>query len=230
MRNTRKYREHHRFASVPRPAQMRGIVKRLRFVLFIFAAMASLVMPARVHAQFGFPPPQPPVNARKIAPLDLTGYWVSIVTEDWRFRMITPDKGDYASVPLNSEGKRVADTWDPAKDERQASNADRMAPPPSCVSLDACTSPGRTTLLCVWKRMPERRLVSSISIPHPRRNRLLNGKAIHRGMGWTPARRLLQFERLWCRGGSRRAGPGRLPEGRYHGNASWISSQERRPL
>ncbi len=31
--------------------------------------------------------------------------------------MITPDKGDYASVPLNSEGKRVADTWDPAKDE-----------------------------------------------------------------------------------------------------------------
>jgi hypothetical protein len=92
-------------------------VKRLRFVLFVLAAMASLVMPARVHAQFGFPPPQPPVNARKIAPLDLTGYWVSIVTEDWRFRMITPDKGDYASVPLNSEGKRVADTWDPAKDE-----------------------------------------------------------------------------------------------------------------
>jgi hypothetical protein len=93
------------------------IVKRPRFVLFIFAAIASLSMPPRVHAQFGFPPPQPPVNARKIAPLDLTGYWVSIVTEDWRFRMITPDKGDYASVPLNSEGKRVADLWDPAKDE-----------------------------------------------------------------------------------------------------------------
>jgi hypothetical protein len=39
------------------------------------------------------------------------------VTEDWRFRMVTPQKGDYASVPLNPEGRRVADTWDPAKDE-----------------------------------------------------------------------------------------------------------------
>ena len=49
--------------------------------------------------------------------MDLTGYWVSIVTEDWRFRMVTPAKGDYASVPLNPEGRKVADTWDPAKDE-----------------------------------------------------------------------------------------------------------------
>ncbi len=51
------------------------------------------------------------------AAIDLTGYWVSVVTEDWRFRMITPPKGDYASVPLNAEGRKVADTWDPAKDE-----------------------------------------------------------------------------------------------------------------
>jgi hypothetical protein len=48
--------------------------------------------------------------------VDLTGYWVSIVTEDWRFRMVTPPKGDYASVPLNAEGRRVADTWEPSKD------------------------------------------------------------------------------------------------------------------
>jgi hypothetical protein len=59
----------------------------------------------------------PPVAAREAAPEDLTGYWVAIVTEDWRFRMVTPPKGDYASVPLNPEGRRVADTWDPAKDE-----------------------------------------------------------------------------------------------------------------
>ena len=49
--------------------------------------------------------------------MDLTGYWVSIVTEDWRYRMVTPAKGDYASLPLNAEGRKVADTWDPAKDE-----------------------------------------------------------------------------------------------------------------
>src|SRR6266571_4792236 len=51
------------------------------------------------------------------APIDITGYWVSIVTEDWRYRMVTPAKGDYASVPLNADSRKVADAWDPAKDE-----------------------------------------------------------------------------------------------------------------
>jgi hypothetical protein len=54
---------------------------------------------------------------RDVAPIDLTGNWVAVITEDWRWRMITPPKGDYASVPLTPEGKRVADLWDPAKDE-----------------------------------------------------------------------------------------------------------------
>jgi hypothetical protein len=58
-------------------------------------------------------------SAKAGAVIDLTGYWVSIVNEDWRWRMMTPAKGDYASVPLNKEGHRVADTWDPAKDERE---------------------------------------------------------------------------------------------------------------
>jgi len=31
--------------------------------------------------------------------------------------MVTPPKGDYSSVPINDEGRRAADTWDPAKDE-----------------------------------------------------------------------------------------------------------------
>ena len=57
-------------------------------------------------------------SARTLAPIDLTGYWVSVVTEDWHWRMITPKKGDYASVPISSEGRRVADAWDPARDER----------------------------------------------------------------------------------------------------------------
>jgi len=50
------------------------------------------------------------------APIDLTGYWVSIVNEDWRWRMVTPPKGDYASVPISPEGRKVADTWDVSKD------------------------------------------------------------------------------------------------------------------
>jgi len=51
-----------------------------------------------------------------LAPIDMVGQWVSVVTEDWRWRMVTPPKGDYSSVPLNAEGRRVADTWDPARD------------------------------------------------------------------------------------------------------------------
>jgi hypothetical protein len=60
--------------------------------------------------------PAGPGSARALAPVDLVGYWVSVVTEDWRFRMVTPPKGDYASVPLNAEGRRVAGTWDLSKD------------------------------------------------------------------------------------------------------------------
>src|SRR5262249_8461182 len=44
-------------------------------------------------------------------------YWVSVVTEDWRYRMVTPRKGDYSSVPLTGAARQVADAWDPAKDE-----------------------------------------------------------------------------------------------------------------
>jgi hypothetical protein len=60
---------------------------------------------------------QAPRTPKAAAPIDLTGYWVSIVTEDWRYRMVTPVKGDYPSIPLNAEGRKVADAWDPAADE-----------------------------------------------------------------------------------------------------------------
>jgi hypothetical protein len=56
------------------------------------------------------------VQPRDQAPRDITGYWVSIVTEDWHVRMVTPRKGDYESLPLNEEGRRMADAWDPARD------------------------------------------------------------------------------------------------------------------
>jgi len=85
--------------------------------VLIVAAGAALCLPAYLGAQGRGGPPGPPPTAKAAAPEDLTGYWVSLVTEDWRYRMVTPPKGDYASVPLNPEGRRVADTWDPAKDE-----------------------------------------------------------------------------------------------------------------
>ena len=57
-----------------------------------------------------------PPTPQSAAPIDLTGTWVSIVNEDWRWRMVTPPKGDYASVPLNAEARKVADSWDTSKD------------------------------------------------------------------------------------------------------------------
>jgi hypothetical protein len=57
---------------------------------------------------------------RAAAAQDLTGYWVSIVTELWRYRMLVPDKGDYVKVPLNPDGRKVADSWDLAKDQAAA--------------------------------------------------------------------------------------------------------------
>jgi hypothetical protein len=55
-------------------------------------------------------------SPQQAAPIDLTGYWVSVVSEDWRYRMLTPPKGDVAGIPLNAEGRKLADTWDPAQD------------------------------------------------------------------------------------------------------------------
>ena len=80
-------------------------------VIWLAASDRTSAQAGRVDQGGGAP------TAQAAAPIDLTGFWVSIVTEDWRFRMLTPGKGDYASVPLNAEAIKVADAWDPAKDE-----------------------------------------------------------------------------------------------------------------
>lgn len=61
--------------------------------------------------------PPVPRTAKQAALYDITGYWSAVVTEDWRFRMVTPPKGDYTGITLNAEGRKLADAWDPAKDE-----------------------------------------------------------------------------------------------------------------
>ena len=61
-------------------------------------------------------PAAPAATARAAAPIDLTGTWVSLITEEWRWRMTTPPRGDYISLPLSDEGRRVGDAWTPALD------------------------------------------------------------------------------------------------------------------
>jgi hypothetical protein len=62
-------------------------------------------------------PPNAGGTAKASAPVDMTGYWVAYVTEDWRFRMVTPRKGDYQAVPMTEQARKMADAWDPAADE-----------------------------------------------------------------------------------------------------------------
>jgi len=57
-------------------------------------------------------------SARDAAPIDLTGYWVSYVTENWRYRMVTPAKGEYRRIPASPAALPIINGWDPAADER----------------------------------------------------------------------------------------------------------------
>jgi YD repeat-containing protein len=84
-----------------------------------FSWLTSLALVLGAQIALSQPPPAaptPPPSPRAGAPIDLAGQWVAIVNEDWRWRMVTPPKGDVASVPLNDEGRRVANEWDPASD------------------------------------------------------------------------------------------------------------------
>ena len=77
-------------------------------VVMSWAAQASAQFPPRG----GVPPPTP----RASAPIDLTGVWVSIVNEDWRWRMITAPRGDFPGLPLSPAGRAIAMAWDPKTD------------------------------------------------------------------------------------------------------------------
>jgi hypothetical protein len=90
---------------------------RHRILLSAAVAILGLVNLFAQGGQRGGGQGQAPPTPRAAAPIDLTGYWVSIVTEDWRFRMVTPPKGDFASIPTNPAGVKVGQQWDPAKDE-----------------------------------------------------------------------------------------------------------------
>ena len=86
--------------------------------LLAAAALVALASPALVHAQRGGGgrgQAAPPQTARQQAPFDPAGYWVSLIVDEWRFR-VTPQKGDVAYLPLNNQARQIASAWDPDKD------------------------------------------------------------------------------------------------------------------
>jgi hypothetical protein len=89
---------------------------RAVFVVTVAAVLAlSLVVPVHAQRAQAAAPVTPP-TAQAFAPFDLTGYWVSVIVDEWRFR-VSPQKGDILYLPINQEARQAAASWDPANDE-----------------------------------------------------------------------------------------------------------------
>lgn len=121
---------------------MQRIRTMTRLAPFILGSLVGLLMPqAGLYAQGrggrggGGAAPR---NAKAAAAIDLTGTWVSVITEDWRYRMVTPALGDFQGVPMTAEARKIADAWDPDKEE---------------ASGDVCKSYGAPALLRVPGRL-----------------------------------------------------------------------------
>jgi hypothetical protein len=84
---------------------MRALAGALTVVAALLGAVAA-----------GAQQPAAPRTPRSVAPTDFTGYWTAVITEDWRFRMVTPPRGDVSSVPVNDAAQKAANAWDPQKD------------------------------------------------------------------------------------------------------------------
>lgn len=82
--------------------------------LIATAVLLTLFCQGQVLAQRGG---RGGATPRAAAPFDLTGQWVSLITEDWRHRQFTAPKGDYPGLPLSPAARKAADSWDPARDE-----------------------------------------------------------------------------------------------------------------
>ena len=92
----------------------KGAVRSLaRAALLLITASCLLLAQGRGGAPAG-----PPATGKSMAPWDPTGYWVSEIVDEWRFR-VSPIKGDVLYMPINAEARRIANAWDPAKDEAE---------------------------------------------------------------------------------------------------------------
>lgn len=88
---------------------MLRMIKEIKFPVF---TMMLMLVASSSTAQ-----PNAARSAREMAPIDITGYWVALVTEDWRFRMVAAPAGDYPGLPLTPAAQQQANAWDPELDE-----------------------------------------------------------------------------------------------------------------
>ena len=83
----------------------------------LFIGLVTIVLWASSATLFAQRGAAPPPSAKASAPFDLAGYWVAVVNEDWRVRMVPPAKGDYRGVPITSEALKIINAWNPAADD-----------------------------------------------------------------------------------------------------------------
>jgi hypothetical protein len=117
-------------------------------------AVLVLILAAGVFAQAPGGRGAAPPSAKSAAPIDLTGYWTTVINEDWHTRMLTAPKGDFGSgtrgsvvlpggreiggggnpatqgnIPYNPTGGKAALEWDPAKDEAEGNQCKAYGAP-----------------------------------------------------------------------------------------------------
>ena len=90
---------------------------RARAMALAAAGLVIAMLAMRGEGQGQGQANQPPSSPRAAAPFDPTGYWSSLITQNWRLRMVPPARGDYIGIPISAAGKKAADAWDLAKDE-----------------------------------------------------------------------------------------------------------------
>ena len=144
----------------------------------------SLLCPVLAYAQRGRggAPAGPPQTARQAAPIDLTGYWVSQIVDEWRFR-VTPQKGDIVYLPLNAQARQIANAWDPDKDQADGNACKAYG------AVGVMQRPGR--LHITWdgdqalkiETTPARRRAHCGSGPRPRRPARPHGRDTRRRCG-----------------------------------------------
>jgi hypothetical protein len=88
---------------------------RMTFAFGLIAAAAVVLGTSAAEAQRGGRGGGA-ASAQSAAAIDLTGYWVSVITEDWKFRMVTPRRGVFEALMLNAEGRTLGEAWDPDRD------------------------------------------------------------------------------------------------------------------
>jgi hypothetical protein len=86
---------------------MRNSIKQILLPVFLTLVSACSTAQPQGETQ----------SAREAAPIDFTGYWVALVTEDWRFRMVTAPAGDFEGIGLSQKGREIANAWDPDADQ-----------------------------------------------------------------------------------------------------------------